>query len=104
MIDKFALLVTHGLMLLTAWRLLSRPELHETEAEIDEHKLARSECDLHRLKVRVLLVFSTGRSRSMVFWNGQKKGEGGEDIKGVHDETKGRDKGPYVEEFLNGIR
>ena len=33
MIDKFALLVTHGLMLLTAWRLLSRPDLHETEAE-----------------------------------------------------------------------
>ncbi|QLC20963.1 hypothetical protein HFP51_01435 [Parasphingopyxis sp. CP4] len=33
MIDKFALLVTHGLMLLTAWRLLSRPDLHQTEAD-----------------------------------------------------------------------
>lgn len=33
MIDKFALLVTHGLMLLAAWRLLSRPDLHNTELD-----------------------------------------------------------------------
>ena len=30
MIDNFALLVTHALMLITAWRLLKRPDLdHE---------------------------------------------------------------------------
>jgi hypothetical protein len=33
MIDNFALLVSHGLMLLAAWRLLSRPDL-------DDEKLA----------------------------------------------------------------
>ena len=32
MIDKFALLVTHGLMLLTAWQLLSRPDLDDETA------------------------------------------------------------------------
>ncbi|MFC4845157.1 hypothetical protein ACFO8O_00720 [Hephaestia sp. GCM10023244] len=33
MIDKFALAVSHGLMLLVIWRLLRRPDLdHETSA------------------------------------------------------------------------
>ncbi len=29
MIDSFSLALTHGLMLLVAWRLLSRPDLDE---------------------------------------------------------------------------
>jgi len=29
MIDSFALALTHGLMLLAAWRLLSRPDLDD---------------------------------------------------------------------------
>lgn len=29
MIDNFALALTHGLLLLVAWRLLSRPDLDE---------------------------------------------------------------------------
>jgi hypothetical protein len=29
MIDNFALALTHGLMLLAAWRLLSRPDLED---------------------------------------------------------------------------
>ena len=32
MIDHFALALTHGLMLLAAWRLLSRPDLEDDEA------------------------------------------------------------------------
>lgn len=32
MIDNFALGLTHGLMLLAAWRLLSRPDLQEDGA------------------------------------------------------------------------
>jgi hypothetical protein len=32
MIDNFALLVSHGLMLLAAWRLLSRPDLNDPAA------------------------------------------------------------------------
>jgi hypothetical protein len=32
MIDNFALLVSHGLMLLAAWRLLSRPDLNDDKA------------------------------------------------------------------------
>ena len=32
MIDNFALLVSHGLMLLAAWRLLSRPDLNDAGA------------------------------------------------------------------------
>ena len=32
MIDNFALGLTHGLMLLAAWRLLSRPDLDEDGA------------------------------------------------------------------------
>ena len=32
MIDNFVLALTHGLMLLAAWRLLSRPDLDEDGA------------------------------------------------------------------------
>ena len=32
MIDNFALGLTHGLLLLTAWRLLSRPDLDDPSA------------------------------------------------------------------------
>ena len=32
MIDNFALLVSHGLMLLAAWRLLSRADLDDAAA------------------------------------------------------------------------
>lgn len=32
MIDSFSLALTHGLLLLTAWRLLSRPDLDEDPA------------------------------------------------------------------------
>ena len=32
MIDNFAVLVSHGLMLLAAWRLLSRPDLNDAAA------------------------------------------------------------------------
>ena len=32
MIDNFAIAVTHGLMLLAAWRLLSRPDLEDDAA------------------------------------------------------------------------
>jgi hypothetical protein len=32
MIDNFALLVSHGLMLLAAWRLLSRADLNDEAA------------------------------------------------------------------------
>ena len=32
MIDNFALGLTHGLMLLAAWRLLSRPDLDDDDA------------------------------------------------------------------------
>ena len=32
MIDNFALGLTHGLLLLAAWRLLSRPDLEDAEA------------------------------------------------------------------------
>jgi hypothetical protein len=32
MIDLFALALTHGLMLLAAWRLLSRPDLNQEAA------------------------------------------------------------------------
>ena len=32
MIDNFALLVSHGLMLLAAWRLLSREDLNDAAA------------------------------------------------------------------------
>ncbi|GAA4818241.1 hypothetical protein GCM10023232_13550 [Sphingosinicella ginsenosidimutans] len=32
MIDSFALFLSHGLMLLAAWRLLSRPDLDDDDA------------------------------------------------------------------------
>ena len=32
MIDNFALLLTHGLMALAAWRLLNRPDLDDDRA------------------------------------------------------------------------
>jgi hypothetical protein len=32
MIDNFALALSHGLMLLAAWRLLSRPDLDQDDA------------------------------------------------------------------------
>lgn len=32
MIDNFALGLTHGLLLLVAWRLLSRPDLDDDDA------------------------------------------------------------------------
>ena len=32
MIDNFALALSHGLMLLAAWRLLSRPDLDDDHA------------------------------------------------------------------------
>jgi hypothetical protein len=32
MIDNFALAISHGLMLLAAWRLLSRPDLEDDDA------------------------------------------------------------------------
>ena len=35
MIDNFALALTHGLMLLAAWRLLSRPDLDDDDAPRD---------------------------------------------------------------------
>lgn len=33
MIDNFALALTHGLMLVALWRLLSRPDLDDDAAE-----------------------------------------------------------------------
>ena len=35
MIDNFSLALTHGLMLLAAWRLLSRPDLDDDSAPRD---------------------------------------------------------------------
>lgn len=32
MIDNFSLLLSHGLLLLTVWRLLSRPDLDDDNA------------------------------------------------------------------------
>jgi hypothetical protein len=32
MIDNFSLALTHGLLLLVAWRLLSRPDLDDDDA------------------------------------------------------------------------
>jgi hypothetical protein len=33
MVDGFSILITHGLMLLAAWRLLSRPDLDCEDGE-----------------------------------------------------------------------
>ena len=38
MIDNFALGLTHGLMLLAAWRILSRPDLEDDGAPPVERK------------------------------------------------------------------
>lgn len=38
MIDNFAIAVTHGLMLLAAWRLLSRPDLEDDGARPGDKK------------------------------------------------------------------
>ena len=37
MIDKFSLLLSHGLLLLAAWRLLHRGDLDDDRAEPDAH-------------------------------------------------------------------
>ena len=41
MIDNFALLLSHGLMLLAAWRLLSRPDLNDPAALPPEPSAAK---------------------------------------------------------------
>lgn len=41
MIDNFALGLTHGLMLLAAWRLLSRADLNDDPARAAEKKPGR---------------------------------------------------------------
>ena len=41
MIDNFALMLTHGLMLVAAWRLLSRPDLDDDAAPVPEADLRR---------------------------------------------------------------
>ena len=38
MIDNFAILLTHSLMLIAAWRLLSRPDLDDDAARPGEKK------------------------------------------------------------------
>ncbi|HEX4738960.1 MAG TPA: hypothetical protein VH331_15520 [Allosphingosinicella sp.] len=45
MIDNFALLLSHGLMLLAAWRLLSRPDLNDPAALPPEPAPARKRAD-----------------------------------------------------------
>jgi hypothetical protein len=36
MIDSFSLALTHGLLLLAAWRLLSRPDLDDDSAAVPD--------------------------------------------------------------------
>ena len=38
MIDNLAIAITHGLMLLAAWRLLSRPDLDDDAAKPGQKK------------------------------------------------------------------
>ena len=38
MIDNFALALSHGLIILTAWRLLSRPDLDDDSAKPEAPK------------------------------------------------------------------
>ena len=50
MIDTFALALTHGLMMLAAWRLLSRPDLDDDkvaapEAPVSGRRWGRAEGD-----------------------------------------------------------
>jgi hypothetical protein len=42
MIDSFSLALTHGLLLLVAWRLLSRPDLDEDPAPGSEPPAPKS--------------------------------------------------------------
>lgn len=42
MIDSFALALTHGLIFLAAWRLLSRPDLDEDAATVRRKWRARA--------------------------------------------------------------
>ena len=42
MIDNFSLALTHGLLLLVAWRLLSRPDLDDDAAAAPEPPPRRS--------------------------------------------------------------
>jgi hypothetical protein len=42
MIDSFSLALTHGLLLLVAWRLLSRPDLDEDPAPGAEPAVPKS--------------------------------------------------------------
>ena len=42
MIDSFSLALTHGLLLLVAWRLLSRPDLDEDPAPGMEPSIPKS--------------------------------------------------------------
>ena len=48
MIDNFALGLSHGLLLLAAWRLLSRPDLDDDGAPTPEGPQARSRWGLKR--------------------------------------------------------
>ncbi|HEX8625301.1 MAG TPA: hypothetical protein VF782_09500 [Allosphingosinicella sp.] len=41
MIDNFSLALTHGLLLLVAWRLLSRPDLDDDPAPGTEPAVAK---------------------------------------------------------------
>ncbi|WP_281253109.1 hypothetical protein [Sphingomonas spermidinifaciens] len=41
MIDGFSILLTHGLMLLAAWRMLSRPDLDREDGGADKGFAAR---------------------------------------------------------------
>jgi hypothetical protein len=41
MIDSFSLALTHGLLLLVAWRLLSRPDLDDDEAAVPDAAVAK---------------------------------------------------------------
>ena len=42
MVDTFSLLLTHGLIFLTCWRLLGRPELDDENAGQGKDLLGRS--------------------------------------------------------------
>jgi hypothetical protein len=41
MIDNFALGLTHGLLMLVAWRLLSRPDLDDDSAPVSPARKGR---------------------------------------------------------------
>ena len=42
MIDNFALGLSHGLLLLVAWRLLSRPDLNDDDADSPKAPVAKT--------------------------------------------------------------